>query len=89
MTINRIIYQCFICRHHKGKIQQQLMGQLPRYRVYFVRAFLQTGIDFTGPIQFKGLNDLGAKQFKAYLIVFVCMAAIVVHRVIYTKYGTI
>lgn len=71
MVINCLIHQCFICRRLKGKIQQQIMGALPRCRVHFVRTIPQTGKNFAGPFQIKSYNVRGAKQFKTYLILFV------------------
>lgn len=86
--INRIIHECFICRRYRSKVQQQLMGQLPRCRVHFVRAFLQTGIDLAGPFSIKAHNGRGSKRLKAYLVVFVCMATRASHLEIATDLST-
>ena len=73
--IRQIIHRCFVCRRHKGQQQSQLMGQLPECRVSRqVKPFVQVGTDLAGPFILKTNRNRGAKTYKAYLVIFICMA---------------
>ncbi|XP_055642941.1 uncharacterized protein LOC129779482 [Toxorhynchites rutilus septentrionalis] len=56
------------------------MGQLPKVRITPARAFLNTGIDFCGPVWLKiPLRRMKSPPIRAYVAVFVCMATKAVH----------
>jgi hypothetical protein len=48
-SIKRIIHHYLICHKFKENSIQQLMGQLPNYRVEPVRLLVNCGIDYAGP----------------------------------------
>ncbi|XP_044586029.1 uncharacterized protein LOC123266061 [Cotesia glomerata] len=71
---------------HRGERAQQLMGQLPAARVQPTRAFLHTGLDYAGPITLKTFQGRGAKTYKGWIAVFVCMFSSAVHLELVTDY---
>lgn len=64
------------------------MGTMPSVRVTPARLFLNTGIDFCGPIKLK--NPLQRKHniTKAWICVFVCMSVKAIHLEIVTSLST-
>ncbi|CAD6226304.1 GSCOCG00011869001-RA-CDS [Cotesia congregata] len=62
------------------------MGQLPAARVQPTRAFLHTGHDYAGPITLKTFQGRGAKTYKGWIAVFVCMFSSAVHLELVTDY---
>lgn len=64
------------------------MGQLPPSRVTPCRPFLNTGIDYAGPITLKTFRGRGAKTYKGYFIIFVCFSSSAVHLEVATDYST-
>uniref|UniRef100_A0A0K8V3W3 Integrase catalytic domain-containing protein n=2 Tax=Bactrocera latifrons TaxID=174628 RepID=A0A0K8V3W3_BACLA len=85
-AIKTLMLRCMKCARHRGKRAQQLMGELPTARVQPSRAFLHTGVDYTGPITIKSWRGRGAKQFKGWICVFVCMSTSAVHIEVATDY---
>ncbi|CAB0009367.1 unnamed protein product [Nesidiocoris tenuis] len=55
------------------------MGELPKERVQPSRAFLNTGVDFCGPILVKTSNRRNSKAENAYVALFVCFATKAIH----------
>ncbi|XP_055585057.1 uncharacterized protein LOC129737915 [Uranotaenia lowii] len=75
----RTVRNCVTC--NCVTVEIQLVGQLPRVRITPARAFLNTGVDFCGPVLIK-LPVRRGKPFpplKAYICVFVCMATKAMH----------
>lgn len=72
------VHQCIRCYRSKPVIRHQIMGDLPKHRIEPLRAFLNTGIDFCGPI-FVRRGVRGQSHVKAYIAVFVCFATKAVH----------
>ncbi|XP_018371800.1 PREDICTED: uncharacterized protein LOC108766794 [Trachymyrmex cornetzi] len=64
------------------------MGQLPALRVTPSRPFLNSGVDYTGPITIKTWRGRAAKTYKGYLVIFVCFFSSAVHIEIVTDYTT-
>ncbi|XP_049318369.1 uncharacterized protein LOC125780328 [Bactrocera dorsalis] len=85
-AIKTLILRCMKCARHRGKRAKQLMGQLPTVRVQPSRAFFHTGVDYAGPITIKSWRGRGAKQFKGWICVFVCMSTSAVHIEVATDY---
>ncbi|XP_036329713.1 uncharacterized protein LOC118741847 [Rhagoletis pomonella] len=50
-VIKQCIFKCTVCMRHRGISYQQQMGDIPKYRLDPGSPFLNTGIDFAGPIQ--------------------------------------
>ncbi|XP_057330973.1 uncharacterized protein LOC130671223 [Microplitis mediator] len=82
------ILRCVVCTRHRGVRAQQLMGQLPSARVRPSKAFLHTGIDYAGPVTRKTFQGRGAKTYKGWIAVFVCLATSAIHIEIVTDYST-
>lgn len=81
------ILRCVVCARQRGARAQQLMGQLPSFRVSPSRVFSHTGVDYAGPIQLKAWKGRGAKTHKGWICVFVCLATSAVHLEIVTDYS--
>ncbi|XP_076294560.1 uncharacterized protein LOC143215865 [Lasioglossum baleicum] len=77
--VRSFIKQCVTCARHSARQCTQVMGQLPARRITPARAFVNSGVDYAGPFQWKTTRGRGAKTFKGYLVVFVCMATGAVH----------
>lgn len=78
-AVRRCARECTICIRHRGETYQQLMGQLPAVRVTPHRPFLNTGVDYAGPVQVKTSKGRGHKSTKGYICIFVCMCTKAVH----------
>lgn len=55
------------------------MGNLPQPRVHIDRPFTHTGVDCAGPINVRLSKGRGAKSYKAYIVLFVCLSTKAVH----------
>lgn len=64
------------------------MGQLPASRVTPTRPFLNTGLDYAGPIMLKTWRGRAARNYKRYIAVFICMSTSAVHLELITYYST-
>lgn len=82
------ILRCMRCARFRGIRAQQLMGQLPTSRVTLSRLFLNSGIDFAGPVSIKTWKGRAAKIYKGYLAIFVCLSTSAVHLELVTDYTT-
>lgn len=82
------ILRCVRCTRFRGQRAQQLMGQLPLPRVTPSRPFMNTGVDYAGPIYLKTWSGRSAKVYKGYIAIFVCMSTSAVHIEIVTDYTT-
>ena len=70
---------CLVCRRRAPKALSQMMGQLPAPRVNPALCFLNTGLDYAGPIHLKRGNPRKPTIIKGYLAIFVCLATKAVH----------
>lgn len=77
--IKTIIYKCEICRRFSRTRMQQYMGDLPRNRVTGIRAFINCGVDYAGPIAVRTTKGRGYKSTKGYIAVFICLATKAIH----------
>ncbi|CAF4810031.1 unnamed protein product [Pieris macdunnoughi] len=55
------------------------MGQLPDARLKPSKPFLATGVDYAGPYHIKFSPGRGAKTYKSYICLFVCMVTRAIH----------
>lgn len=74
-TVNK----CYTCTRLKAKPVQQLMGNLPPFRVTPAPPFESCGADFAGPFFIINRKGRGAKSFKCYLCLFVCLSTKAIH----------
>ena len=77
--IRKIIRKCIICALHHGITMQQQMGPLPVVCLRPTRVFTHTGVDYAGPFWIKFSLGRGAKSFKTYVAIFVCMVVHAMH----------
>ncbi|XP_029163322.1 uncharacterized protein LOC114934776 [Nylanderia fulva] len=88
LPIKNFILRCVICTRYRQKRAQQLMGQLPPERVTPTsRPFINTGIDYAGPLLIKTWRGKNARQYKAYIAVFVCFATSATHLELVSDYS--
>lgn len=78
-AVKAYIHKCTICRRYKNDKVHQLMGELPKPRVTISRPFTHTGVDYAGPISIRAWKGRGAKTYKGYLAIFVCLATKAIH----------
>jgi hypothetical protein len=74
--VRNVTRRCVKCFRLKPKSVDQLMGDLPKYRVNICHCFTNTGVDYAGPVLLK-MNR--RTTTKAYLAIFVCLATKAVH----------
>lgn len=78
-AIRQQLFQCLRCFRFKAKRCTQLMGSLPKPRVQIDRPFTHTGVDCAGPINLRMSKGRGAKSYKGYIVLFVCLCSKAVH----------
>lgn len=74
------VHKCITCFRVQPQFQKQIMGNLPSYRINPSKPFLNTGVDFAGPIttlQHEGQRCRITK--KSYVCLFVCCSSKAVH----------
>lgn len=81
IQVRQVTYKCITCYRQKATITKQLMGNLPASRVTPGRPFLQTGVDFAGPIMIRINKSRGPRSTvtKSYIALFICMATKAIH----------
>ncbi|XP_011700179.1 PREDICTED: uncharacterized protein LOC105457283 [Wasmannia auropunctata] len=85
-VVKELIHRCVPCVRWRAATPQQLMGSLPRARVTPARPFLNTGVDYAGPIQLRTTKGRGHKAYKAYIAVFVSLSTRAVHLEVVSDY---
>ncbi|XP_033218401.1 uncharacterized protein LOC117173863 [Belonocnema kinseyi] len=88
-TVRKIIFNCVTCFKAKPRGANYQMGNLPAERVEFSRPFLNTGVDFCGPLYIKERRYRNIKKIKSYVAVFVCIATKAVHLELVSDLSTI
>lgn len=78
-AVKKCIRICKTCIIHKAKTKNQFMGQLPAMRVNSHRPFLNSGVDYAGPIMMRTSKGRGHHATKGYVCLFVCMATRAIH----------
>ncbi|XP_070168305.1 uncharacterized protein [Polyergus mexicanus] len=86
--VRSYILRCVRCARQRGVRAQQLMGQLPSSRIRPSRPFLNTGVDYAGPLTLKTWRGREAKCHKGWLAIFVCFSTSAVHLEAVTDYST-
>ncbi|XP_043474379.1 uncharacterized protein LOC122506330 [Leptopilina heterotoma] len=87
-SVKSYILKCVKCARERGLRAQQLMGQLPLSRIKPSRPFLNTGVDYAGPISIKAWKGRGAKSEKGWICIFVCYSTSAIHLELVTDYST-
>nr|XP_049699602.1 uncharacterized protein LOC126053427 isoform X3 [Helicoverpa armigera] len=74
-----VVKHCIKCFKFKCQNVQPVMGQLPVNRTQLEFPFLNSSVDYAGPILIADRRGRGCKLVKAYLCIFVCLAVKAVH----------
>ena len=83
------IHKCVECIRYRGMRSVQQMGILPLPRVQKIdKPFRATGVDYAGPYKILRYRGRGAKTYKAYLCVFICMSTKAIHLELVTGYSS-
>ena len=77
--VRAYIRRCVPCTRYAATSKQQLMGELPACRVSPSKPFLNSGVDYAGPINIRVSKGRGQRSHKGYICLFVCMATRAVH----------
>lgn len=77
--IKWVANKCVKCFRLRCLTQQQLMGQLPKYRITPNRPFLNCGVDFAGPFLMKKFKGKCKSYYKSYFALFVCFSTKAIH----------
>lgn len=78
-AIINVTQNCVRCQRQASQGLRQQMGSLPVERFFIGKPFSITGIDYAGPLQLATKRGRGAKHFKGYIAVFVCMSTRALH----------
>ncbi|XP_076298577.1 uncharacterized protein LOC143217822 [Lasioglossum baleicum] len=88
VPVRSFIHRCVQCTRQRATLGQQLMGQLPQSHATPSRPFLHAGVDYAGPLTLRTFRGRGAKTYKGYIVLFVCLSSSAVHLEIATDYST-
>lgn len=75
----RVCNKCPVCQRYNAKANDQLMADLPKFRVNAAFPFYEVGCDYAGPIMYKQHNGRKSPTLKSYIAVFVCLVTKAVH----------
>nr|XP_049699548.1 uncharacterized protein LOC126055245 isoform X2 [Helicoverpa armigera] len=75
----RVTHQCVKCCKIKASTVQPIMGNLPEQRLHLEFPFLDSGVDYAGPIMIADRKGRGCRLIKCFICVFVCLATRAVH----------
>ena len=68
------VHNCVTCAKVRAQTLNQRMADLPPDRVIPSPAFSVTGLDYAGPILLHQAKGRGAKTYKGYIALFVCLS---------------
>lgn len=75
----KVTHQCVRCCRIKASTIQPMMGNLPEQRLHLEFPFLDSGVDYAGPVMIADRKGRGCRLIKAFICVFVCLATRAVH----------
>ncbi|KAJ8710050.1 hypothetical protein PYW07_009416 [Mythimna separata] len=75
----KVTHQCVKCCRIKASTVQPMMGNLPQQRLHLEFPFLDSGVDYAGPIMIADRKGRGCRLVKSFICVFVCLATRAVH----------
>lgn len=82
------VNKCVICVKNKAKVYNQFMGSLPSSRCTPSRPFLNSGVDYAGPVQIRTTKGRGHRSHKGYICVYVCMSTRAIHLEVVSDMST-
>ncbi|XP_026462699.1 uncharacterized protein LOC113365338 [Ctenocephalides felis] len=77
--IRNRLHKCITCFRQNPKPIFPFMGDLPVPRITASRAFLNVGVDYAGPFNISMSRHRGARTYKAYICLFICLATKAIH----------
>ncbi|KAJ8909886.1 hypothetical protein NQ315_008909 [Exocentrus adspersus] len=77
--VRKRIKLCNFCFKFRPKIINPVMADLPKARVTEAKAFLESGVDFAGPLYITLGRRRGIRSQKAYICLFRCLATKAIH----------
>ncbi|CAK1577880.1 unnamed protein product [Parnassius mnemosyne] len=77
--VKQHIHKCVTCVKNSATTHNQLMGDLPSVRCTPARPFLNSGVDYAGPIQIRTTKGRGHRAYKGYICIFICMVTRAIH----------
>ncbi|XP_076243414.1 uncharacterized protein LOC143184816 [Calliopsis andreniformis] len=77
--IRHILHKCIRCYRANPPDIKYKMSDLPASRVTYSRPFMQTSVDFCGPLFIKETIHRNRNKIKVYLAIFVCFTTKAVH----------
>lgn len=75
----KVVHSCVKCCRFNEKIIQPVMGNLPKQRIELEFPFLESGVDYAGPIMISNRKGKGSSLIKSYICAFVCLATKALH----------
>ncbi|XP_046976577.1 uncharacterized protein LOC124542708 isoform X2 [Vanessa cardui] len=75
----RVTHHCVRCCRIKANTIRPIMGNLPEQRLHLEFPFLDTGVDYAGPIMIADRKGRGCRLIKSFICVFVCLATRAIH----------
>lgn len=78
-VLKKVIRSCLPCFRQRKETAEQLMGQLPESRITPGRAFIDTSVDYAGPMLIKRYSGRTRVVDKGYIAVFVCDKTRAIH----------
>lgn len=86
--IRQTVHKCNLCLKFKPLSTQPPMGHLPAIRVFQVKSFVYTAVDYGGPFYITHIGRRGIKIQKAYTCLFVCLATNKIHSELVSDLST-
>lgn len=83
-----VFRKCIHCFRVKPQAEMPIMGNLPSARLSQTYPFINTGIDYAGPILIKNKLGRGSKLSKAYIALFICLTTRAIHLEVVTNLTT-
>ncbi|XP_026744728.1 uncharacterized protein LOC113506069 isoform X1 [Trichoplusia ni] len=83
-----VVNRCLKCFRHRSQNVQPVMGQLPNIRTNLEFPFLNSYVDYAGPVLVANRKGRGCKLTKSYVCIFVCSAVKAVHLELVTDLTT-
>lgn len=84
--VKSYILKCVKCARFRSS--ELSNGPAPFSYINLLRPFLNSGIDYAGPFLVKMWKEKNARNYKAYLALFVCFSTSVIHLELVTDYTT-
>ncbi|XP_075220980.1 uncharacterized protein LOC142324154 [Lycorma delicatula] len=75
----KTVHECVTCVQMKPKRFEQIMSDLLPERVQPNRLFINTGVDYCGPVYIRPSNKRSVTSVKAYIAVFICFSTKATH----------